>query len=76
MFVWACASHLTNTQPIRSKAIYAEYAKMIVDQFGANNPCVYDRDKPGYVGYKIIFISLSAFSCGVWFRCRIGSNIK
>ena len=61
LFVRACASHLTNTQPTRSKAIYAEYAKIIVEQFGEHNPCVYDRNKAGYVSYKIIF-SCNAFS--------------
>lgn len=43
-FIRVCAKHLENTQLKRSKAMYASYAKMIVQQFGENNPCLKDLD--------------------------------
>jgi len=42
-FVRVCAKHLLKTQPSRSKAMYAEYADLIVKTFGESNPCLMDR---------------------------------
>ena len=42
-FVRVCAKHLLKTQPSRSKAMYAEYADLIVKTYGEGNPCLMDR---------------------------------
>ncbi len=43
-FIRVCAKHLEKTQPTRSRAMYASYAQMIVQQYGEDNPCLKDLD--------------------------------
>ena len=50
-FLRVCSKHLVKTQPIRSKAMYAEYADMILKTYGKDNPCLADREGVGSVSH-------------------------